>query len=164
MGRGFDGSSSLKLTTCGFATKITIQGSVGTFAFETGMFERTAHTVTTPMVNKTKTSWYSKIGARLSNRGAGWWFSCGALRSEPQLPVDCTPGKRSSRGLPEKPKIFIIESPVVAPGSQILNCGTVFHKARGLIGIASSIHPHKNMKSLDPSVDRDNFLWLMYWL
>ena len=102
------------------------------------------------MVSETKTSWNSNIGTRLSSISGGQLLPSGALGSEPQFPVDGVPGKGSGGCLPQEPNVFIVEPPVVAPGSKVLNCGTIFHKAWGFTRIAAGTDPHKHMKSLNP--------------
>ena len=133
---------------------------VGALTFKTIMLKGTAHTVTTLMVRKTKTPWNTKIWDKLSSVDRGLWLLCThrALCAEPKLPMNGTPWKGSSRGLAQKTKIFIIETPVESPGSKVLDGGSVLHKPGTITWKAASINPGKHMESLYPTIERHNFL------
>ena len=105
---------------------------MGSLTFKTIMPKGTAHTVTTPMVIKTKTPRYTKMGHRLSSACGSLCPLCAhrALRAEPKLPMNGTPWKGSCRALSQKTKIFVIKSPIVTPCSKVLDGGAILHKAR----------------------------------
>ena len=131
MGWRFGCTSVLWLNT---ATKITIESTVGALAFNTIMPKETAHAVTTPMVSKI-TPRETKIGHELSStcRCFHPLYTDRVLWAKPKLSMNGTLWKGSSRGLSQKPEIFVIKAPVMTPSSKVLDGGTILHKARTVI-------------------------------
>lgn len=96
-------------------------------------------------------------GNRLGTRKRSGGFLKVALGSKPQLPMHSAPGEGSGLGLAQEPKIFVIKTPVVTTGSEILNSGPILHEPRSLIRVATGINTHKHVKGLKPHLNRANF-------
>ena len=126
---------------------------VGALTFETIIPKGRAHTVTTPMVSKTKTPRHTKTGHKLSSACKGLRPLCTdlALSVEPKLTMNGIPWKGSSRGLSQKPEIFVIKTPVVIPFRKVLDGGAILHKAQNITWKAACENAHKHM---DPTIYR----------
>lgn len=101
------------------------------FTFITQMFVLTTGTFSTLTEFKTVTS-RRIVKASLGRRGLDEYLAYDRwLGMHPQFPVNDTPWERSRLRLPQKPEVFIIKLPIVAPGCQILNHLPIFHEGGG---------------------------------
>ena len=71
------------------------------------------------------------------------------------------PREWRNMGLTNKPEILVIEAPIVTPGCQVMNNGTIFHKSGRLSGVFHSINPDKYIKSAQPGFNRRNIPWFL---
>ena len=134
------------------APNFTCQTSVSPVTFKAGMFVYTTRTGPSSMERITVTSGDSMLLLIIIIISSRCTATGRLLRSQPQLPVDLTPGERCPFGLTEETKVLVIEYPIVASGCQISNNFTIFHQVRSLCGVPTCVYRNKNVKGLHPHI------------
>ena len=81
-----------------------------------------------------------------------------ALGPKPKLPMGRAPGKGSGLGLAQEPEVLVIKTPIMTTCRMIVNSRPIPHESWSLIGVATGINTHKQVKGLEPGVNRTNFL------